>query len=137
MSAEALVLDLLASSNRPYNVQASRCSLAPAAAAATAAAAAAAFRARVPCHSPQGVADMLATKGVKKAAAEKALDALAEKGKVVRLRVGGTALLPPAGPSGRDSRWQLGLCPLRAGRLAGAIALLDAGNHSLVLHSVC
>lgn len=33
--------------------------------------------------APQGVADMLATKGVKKAHAEKALEALAEQGKLV------------------------------------------------------
>jgi len=32
----------------------------------------------------QGVADMLATKGVKKAQAEKALEALVEQGKLVR-----------------------------------------------------
>ncbi|KAI7836391.1 hypothetical protein COHA_009752 [Chlorella ohadii] len=62
MSAEALVLELLAGTNRPYN----------------------------------GVADMLATKGVKKAAAEKALDALAEKGKVVRKEFGKTKIYIPS-----------------------------------------
>lgn len=39
----------------------------------------------------QGVADMLATKGVKKAQAEKALDALVEQGKLVRKCVGQAA----------------------------------------------
>lgn len=64
MAAEGLVLGLLESTNRPYNVQL--------------------------------VSDMLATKGVKKAGAEKALEALVEKGKVVRKEFGKTKIFWPS-----------------------------------------
>lgn len=63
-SAEKLVLDLVAGTNRPYNVQL--------------------------------VADMLATKGVKKPAAEKALEALAEQGKLLRKEFGKTKIFIPS-----------------------------------------
>ena len=44
----------------------------------------------------QGVADMLATHGVKKAQAENALDALADQGKVVRKEFGKTKIYYPS-----------------------------------------
>lgn len=47
-------------------------------------------------YSVQGVADMLATKGVKKAQAEKALEALTEQGKLNRKEFGKTKLYIPS-----------------------------------------
>lgn len=44
----------------------------------------------------QGVSDMLASQGVKKSQAEKALDALADKGSVVRKEFGKTKIYFPS-----------------------------------------
>lgn len=94
MAAEGLVLGLLESTNRPYNVQARPAARAGAgpqrerkgvASLPPPAFARSFVSAPVPAFRPslQLVSDMLATKGVKKAGAEKALEALVEKGKVV------------------------------------------------------
>lgn len=60
----------------------------------------------------QGVSDMLATKGVKKAAAEKALDALAEKGKVVRALEKGRVHGPPLRHQSATAAGSWRQCPL-------------------------
>jgi 26S proteasome regulatory subunit (ATPase 3-interacting protein) len=44
----------------------------------------------------QGVSDMLASQGVKKTQAEKALDALADKGSIVRKEFGKTKIYFPS-----------------------------------------
>ena len=136
MAAEALVFDLLQNTNRPYNVQ-----VGDAAAGGRSSGPAGLPRrlrlrcciqrtAAAPTFSPclQGVADMLATKGVKKAGAEKALDSLAEQGRLVRSPLG----CPPAwhaavAPAGLPCLLQ---APLPgAGVLLGAPASLPPSTH--------
>ena len=100
MSVEDRCLKLLKEANKPYNVQVSK------------------FNSNFISHShnnelrphmpqlenphkfflyyAQGVSDMLASQGVKKSQAEKALDALADKGSIIRKEFGKTKIYFPS-----------------------------------------